>query len=604
MRRLSMLGVALTLAVFTACCAGKSGGSDGGSGTSGATTSGGTSGGSSGSSCVGAGSPCGINANCCANFTCDPTSNSCQPLQKDAGCSPSKLGGACVTAADCPRGDVCQSSVCATAPLPSLTACLSGGAACSTDGGAAACCAGPCKGGVCPSLTPCGQQGESCGASAGCCNGLSCAPGADGGAAACAPACGAHFANCATDADCCAAQGLTCTQSLCLAATDFQGPTYCASGQCSSSPECVLGSACQVKSSSTGTVDPCAAAGYVCDAQTSVCVEPTEGQGCLPGGPACQSIADSTLQTQCLTVQLYAQAGPLCTQLCDTSADCVNPGNVCVDNGVGADGKHYKVCAQNLSGGRGCSDYFGTCAASTATDGLCLPYTFPGQQGGLFGFCIEGANDGGTTGDPCLLNGNRQIGGLCNPQNFCWGGVCSPTCNAGTSDAGPNCGPQVTADGGVGAAQVCFPAQGQSSDPVDFGSCSVACDFTSSTGGGCVTSSDGIPEKCFPDLFYTGADQPTGLCVVGDSSPIAIGQPCNGPVPTGLLDPCAAGSMCLGTIGANNNVCVQLCTNVGQTGGPCPTGQSCLTIATAGANGAVVNSVHTGYCGTPTDGGA
>jgi hypothetical protein len=394
------------------------------------------------------------------------------------------------------------------------------------------------------------------------------------------------------------AQGLTCLltapdggNGVCgYGVAEAAGkPVYCG-GPCTSYP-CVLGASCQPPSGSE--TDPCAAAGLYCDETNGVCRLPNEGDPCSPGGPACQPIPGSTASDlQCLDLPPPFEAEPTCLQPCNASdpqhgtSDCVDPLMVCTSLGKGLG----SVCSFDIIGPE-CpgGDYFGACNSAGTGDGLCVPYNFPG---GTEGLCYQTALDGGAPGDPCEEDGNRQIGGLCNGQSYCSEGVCLPICNAGTP-ASPACAP--AQDGGT--ASSCLPYFAQTGGSDDFGLCSAACDFTSATGGGCVSpqGSDGTPEKCLPQLIFGLPDAVTGLCVGAPAAgtAVAVGQPCT--LRPGA-DDCVDGALCIQYDYAAT--CVQLCNQVGTTGqAPCGAGSTCEPLAYAPPY-----PTHTGFCDLP-DGG-
>ncbi|MHB1847049.1 MAG: hypothetical protein ACYCWW_19680 [Deltaproteobacteria bacterium] len=528
-------------------------------------------------------------------------------LDPTVGCPRAATGGPCVTAGDCVSGDICRASadggVCAFA-APPIFACLALGAACGADGGLASCCSSLCQGGHCQPLPSCAVANQGCNGNGDCCNGLACVANAAGSGAArgspadagatsssgsCQPTCGGSGSACTGSGQCCSAQGLSC-----LPTTPGGTPVVCGTpsgttscGDACSGDECVLGSFCQDQATASGTVDPCASAGLVCDPNLQACRQPLEFETCLPGGPACRPLLDSTVSLQCLSDR--SNGLTLCVQPCAATADCATPYASCQVGGTDTAGNSYSVCSYNIVPPAGCTDYFGSCPAAGAADGLCVPIFQAGF--GSFGLCWQAATDGGALGDPCFVNATRATGGFCAAAGMCLGGVCAASCNAGT-DGGPTCGPQTLTDGGVGATQQCDPTQGQSGNAADYGNCSVACDFTSASGGGCVTTPEGTPEKCFPMGFYGLPDSVTGMCLAAAPNPLPVGAVCNASaLPADLFDPCIAGALCLGIPGQTSH-CDQLCNGVGQPGAPCASGQTCTALSFGG--GAL--PTHTGYC--------
>jgi hypothetical protein len=386
-----------------------------------------------------------------------------------------------------------------------------------------------------------------------------------------------------TNTDCCNAQGLSCLPTIygdiCYPELPTQPldpsteePVPCA-GPCSAF-ECQLGAACQLTTDpATGDeVDPCAQAGLVCDASLSVCRAPGEFEECVPGGPACQPIAESTVDNlQCVKVSLFLGSPNVCVQPCSLTADCVDPLTSCQADGTLGDFCFYSIC----------SSYFGTCPSSGTNDGLCVPY----ENGtSTLGICNQAALTGGKTGSGCVSGGNRQVGGLCDTDDFCVLGLCSQVCNAGTGGA-PTC-TGATADGGP----ACVAILNETGDADDLGTCSVSCNFVTDGGGGCISPDGGAPEKCFPQLLYGLEDLPTGLCVLAPTTGLPAGQPCNAET---TIDGCADGERCVlglfnGTAGA---YCAQLCDQPGLSPGGCNSSQTCEPFDIDG-----FSSFSTGYC--------
>ncbi|MHB8416725.1 MAG: hypothetical protein ACYDCL_01525 [Myxococcales bacterium] len=540
--------------------------------------------------CAGAGQSCAGEA-CCIGLTCyveGPKTQTCG-LPPDGGCAPSPLGGPCTTLADCQSGLVCApagdaGSSCTT-PIPPSPSCLAVGQACAPAG--EPCCGGRCAGGLCAPFAPCALAGASCSVDGDCCNGLGCDAGG------CRPLCGGEWAACNPangSADCCTAQGLTCVPTgfadggpaaVCTHAQFVGGsgqPLDCG-GPCTGFP-CALGTTCQPPTG-TGT-DPCAGAGLVCDLTYDVCRQPGEFETCQPGGPACQPIAGSTIGLSCLAFGGYQ----LCLQPCTPSdpasgsSDCVDPLTVCTSLGTGSGHACYYdygdgACANG-------APFFGVCNAEGIGDGVCFPYS---EGSTTFGFCLQATLDGGAPGESCLMEGNRQQGGLCSPAALCVGGICDAPCNAGTGLV-PACAPS---DGG--AAAECVPIYGQTGNASDIGSCSPSCDFAAPDGGGCPSS--GSPSKCVPELYFTGRDNGAGVCVQASEAPSAVGQPCGGS--SDFVDGCVAGALCMGDPFVGGPLCVQLCHAVGSIGqAPCLPGSTCAPLQPG--------STLTGYCAS-LDGG-
>ncbi len=416
----------------------------------------------------------------------------------------------------------------------------------------------------------------------------------------CQPSCGGILDACDTsnnNADCCTDEGYSCiplsangTAGVCYPAQytneTTNQPIYCG-GPCSSFP-CALGLSCQVPTAGPdANVDPCAAAGLSCS-QYGVCANPPEGAACIPGGPPCQPYANSTVtDLQCVTLPSNFGGQYACLQPCSPSdpdkgtSDCVDPLMVCTSLGAGLG----SACVFN----EGCTTYFGACNSSAVGDGYCEPYNFSNGFGGL---CFQATLDGGTPGSAC--DGvTRQNGGFCDPTSYCLAGVCEPMCNSGTKGV-PACAQN---DGGVTVGCVDLTGQGVSNKSpaaTAFGICSVDCDFTSPTGGGCPTV-DGNPEKCFPPAEFGLPDAPTGVCVAAApvSDRIAVGQPCT--AYADYADDCVDGALCQFDDTSAAFTCVQLCTDSNTPGQPpCKADQTC--------NALFGIEAHEGYCGL-SDGG-
>jgi hypothetical protein len=416
----------------------------------------------------------------------------------------------------------------------------------------------------------------------------------------CQPSCGGYLGPCSTtngNADCCQDEGWTClsldggtTVGVCypVAFQDSSGnPVYCG-GPCSNL-QCQLSAPCDT----TAATDACLSAGLVCDPQFGVCRNPAEQDTCLPGGPPCEPLADSTVtDIQCLPYpQKFggANSGYGCFQPCaltdpgSGTGDCVDPLTTCI--AVAGAGAGAECFPNELSA---CPTPFGPCNSAAVGDGVCVPYNFsngaPNMPGGL---CFQATLTGGTPGSPCNFSDNRQNGGFCDPTSLCLYGTCAAACNAGTTGT-PGC----AQDAGAGVSVGCADLYGQgvgSKSPAEtaFGVCSVNCDFTSGTGGGCTTV-DCAPEKCLPPAYFGFPDGPTGICVEAPTTFPAIGQPCS--QSQTIVDTCGEGAMCLGNGIDLPFTCVQLCTNVSSAGGPCTTGESCYPLDFG------TPLAHEGYC--------
>jgi hypothetical protein len=425
----------------------------------------------------------------------------------------------------------------------------------------------------------------------------------------CQPSCGGYLGSCDTtngNADCCQEQGFSClsidggTPGVCYPAqfVDSSGNDIYCGGPCTNFP-CQLSATCQIPTTGANAgLDPCASAGLTCDSQFGVCRNPAEFDSCVPGGPACQPFADSTVtDLQCLPFpEKYggATTGYGCFQPCGSSdtgagtADCVDSQTTCLALAGTGSGSE---CYFNVNN---CTDYFGPCNSTAVGDGTCVPED---QQGQVFGVCFQATLSGGTPGSACNYSDNRQNGGFCNPTSFCLYGTCEANCNSGTS-ASLGC----AQDAGAGVTVGCADLFGQgvgSSDPnaTAEGVCSVSCNFASDAGGGCSTV-DCNPEKCLPPEYFGLPDAPTGICVEAPapSEAYGVGQPCA--QSDTLVDTCGQGQLCLGNGITLPFTCVQLCSNVGTSGqAPCNPDQICT-----GLNFTGVAAAHEGYCSLP-DGG-
>jgi hypothetical protein len=484
--------------------------------------------------------------------------------------------------------DNCYTGTCQTPVAAPTLACVPNGEAC----GGPECCGGECRSGICAPWTPCGEVSAICLSDLDCCANFACQSGI------CQPTCNQLYHSCQSNADCCIEEGLECTiipdqggvtSPICypgnpIQPLDSQGNAILCGAPCSGW-ECQVGAACAV----SGGVDPCVAAGLVCDTSFHVCRFPETGSPltgvidlCQPFGSPCQPIAGSSAEPVCVPgLTIGGVAGDYCVQACATSSDCVDPVDDCLADpaGGGSFCAQWDACQAN--------QFFGPCNAAGTNDGLCYPLDF---GSGALGFCIQTTPDGGAAGDRCLYNleGSRQEGGLCDGKDICsLLGLCEPICNAGTSGT-PGCP----------AGQHCFPfLNGLDDQPVEMGFCSPTCDFTVSDGGGCPLDSSGIQEKCLPEIFDQLPDSATGLCGAGVAAPVPVGQVCNYTVDGEIRaadDNCVPGAACYSTsVFTPANTCFQLCDKVGQSGGGCSGSQVCQPLIVAGLTS---NPTHTGYC--------
>jgi hypothetical protein len=414
----------------------------------------------------------------------------------------------------------------------------------------------------------------------------------------CQASCAPYIGSCNPadgNADCCS--GLSCVTfsagSICVAPEDATNtPTYCG-GPCSALP-CELGAPCQAPTAA-GQVDPCASAGFACS-QFGVCDNPSEQQSCIPGGPRCQPLADSTVtDLQCLQLPADFGGAYACSQPCALSdpnngtSDCVDPLMDCIAIGGNVPGAECvpNAYATDCNG----SPLFGPCNSAGVGDGVCMPIN---GSNGVGGYCWQATLDGGAPGSACNENSNRQNGGFCDTTSYCVFGVCQALCNSGTAgspvcsqnDAGPTVG-----------CQPFYYTGAQTGDKDDTGTCSADCDFTSPTGGGCQTV-DGVPEKCLFPADLGLPDAPTGICVEAPAQgqAIAVGQPCESS--DTLVDVCVDGAYCNFSGYSLTSACTQLCTNVSAVGqAPCNADQTCFAFDFG------TPAAHEGYCALTVDGG-
>ncbi len=615
MKTNSMLCCALALAALAACGGGTStnsttgasgstsGASSSGSTTSGASTTTGSS--TSGGTCAALAASCQTKA-CCSGI-CNASSKVCEAAGSTTStssstsgsvnpCTPVAAGGNCGTSLDCAKGLLCVpdagGTTCET-PTAGLTKCTSAGFAPSAS-------TGPCceseklVNGVatCAAWNVCALPGNTCTTSGDCCADgrgypVTCKSGV-------CTSCGTSNSTCTSNADCCEGGGFQCLPNALVGITgagstcqasglpvqfdDAGSIAACVSQQiCAANPavppqiECTLGALCATSAGG----DPCAPLGMVCDTAFSnspgfgVCDNPSTalGTSCIPGGPACGGNAFSTAPGVCFDLTSGGQQFIFCDEPCNTTEDCSGPSQFCYTQlGPG-------FC-QPTTGT--CTVHGATCKLTVANDGLCARYNFPpgGSTTGPTGICLQG-QDGGAAGVPCNISGNRQIGGLCDNQDFCETGVCGPVCNSGTGT--PKACPM---------GQACIPALGfgQSADMVDFGACITPCSLTAD-GGSCLDSSAGAKQKCIPSEFLgyswaatAGNGKSPDMCGYMSPNAIALGADCSSFAQDNALDPCVAGAICVGVPGSPS-VCTQICTDteIGKTGaaGGCPAGQQC-----------------------------
>ena len=331
--------------------------------------------------------------------------------------------------------------------------------------------------------------------------------------------------------------------------------TSCTPQKSPASAQCNLGVACKIASA----IDPCIPAGFVCDPFYGVCRLPHEYEQCVPGGPACQGIADSAVSgLQCIELSWIGHAE--CVQPCQETSDCIGITQSC--GNVSGQGS---ACFGNY----GCTDYFDACFAEVTGDGTCVPVQ---TSTGIQGECTQSAADAGVA---CDHNGNRENGGLCATGQRCIAGLCSQLCNAGMSGSGPTCN-----------SGSCL-AFGATTDAVDEGICQQRCDFTDPDGGGCPSSPE-VPEKCIAAYEDGFPDLGDGFCELAVANPPGLGQPCSQQDPL-HEDSCGPGQACAAQNGGSEVICVQLCKNPG-TQSNCPIGQTCQYWYSAGVASAIMGS--------------
>jgi hypothetical protein len=545
---------------------------------------------------VGAG-PCGLssrpdNRDCCAGLVCG-SSNFCVTSPTSGtttsgtagGCPVGDGGDTCDTTADCNQTDnlVCSSTASATANGPV------GGGKCEVAGTVQASCSpatthcggatdkvccGVCVNSFCQDL---GTQrcssipGDACTTNNDCCTGFTCA--VNGGSGTCQPSCGQQYAACSptnNNSDCCTNLGFTClSATLSDGGASYFGPNICYNNFQSATPtdcyptkcgpngdagECLLGTPCIPTTVSGAATDSCQAAGLTCDLNFYVCRNPGFFDPCLPGGPACNAIGGTnTDNLVCVSYAPLQGVPPLCLEPCQTNADCISPVQSCQTTNAG------NFCFANSN--PACSNYFGTCNAGGTNDGICFEIT---SGGSAFSACYQATLDGGGPGTACDVNASRQNPDFCDTSDICLGGICEPICN--TSGVDHTC---------AGTNEVCVQDPNFGAGVSVLGACTVSCTIDDPSGGGCVTTDAGVPNKCYPGGFYSSAfpDNGTGLCVAMPATPLNLGDACFGVDPQ-FFDPCGAGMACIGGT-LNGFFCAQMCTNVGLA---CPDGGTCTSI--------------------------
>jgi hypothetical protein len=495
--------------------------------------------------------------------------------------------GLCVTSADCHDGYlVCTSDhgggICVAKPTSVPTDCAIAGSQCG--GTSDPICCGLCVDGGCRDLAdfPCRSDvGAPCGDTA-CCELMACV---DGG---CEPTCGQLNALCNPadgDDDCCAAFGYRCQATVDGGNTyecnnAYSVPMgggcipYCAE---SGKPQCELGSPCDPRK----VPDNCALAGLSCDENTDVCTRPYPGYFCIPGGPPCapnQSFLDSNAGIVCAP-NTRSSSQPVCGQLCQSTADCVDPTTFCcIDCG------EPHMCIPDALLGR-CTP-FAACDSQGTNDGICAPFI---DSRATISWCFQASADGGGPGSSCVDYASRQNPSFCDTSDWCSGGLCLPVCNAGLSDAGPTCG-----DSGT---QTCIATFDQAGDRIDFGYCLTQCALFTDAGDAnlandCTASGDGAPEVCVPMWWLGATDAPFGGCARQEVSFAQIGQGCARGA-SGSSS-CASGSVCFNETSGINR-CDRLCL---QSSGVCPDGYNCFAVPLTLDSATDV----TGVC-LPIDGG-
>ncbi len=296
------------------------------------------------------------------------------------GCSSSQ----CQTSADCPAGQICNTT----------GSCIAGNNGTPDGGGSCGACSGATP--VCDSAS---GQCVTCTASQGCPAGESCDTSVTGGRCV--------GGGCQSDRDCTGAAGV-CDLSTgnCVVCTAAEG---CPGGSCDTS---VAGGRCVTNSGCTGD-GQCSGATPVCDTASGQCVVCTSTDGCTTGqtcqNDACVANSSCTGDGQC------SGAAPVCNTasgqcvVCTSTDGCSGATSKCDTTTAG--GKCVACLAStDCSGANGiCSN--GACVACTAAQGCsgatpkcdttadkCVQCLSNGDCSGQTPSCQDGACVAGTSG--------------------------------------------------------------------------------------------------------------------------------------------------------------------------------------------------------------
>jgi hypothetical protein len=340
--------------------------------------------------------------------------------------------------------------------------------------------------------------------------------------------------------------------------------------------QCQLGAPCAPNV--TGVNDNCAPAGLFCSELSETCAVPSESFYCTEGGASCrdgpdrdhlgQYLRNANVALEC--IQPTNIDAPVCSQLCQSTTDCVNPRETCCTDCV------PRVCITNEDG---CSDVFRACDAQGSGDGRC-------ESDAPFGnLCVQANVDGGGPGSACDDLANRENPAFCDVADQCWFGVCVPVCNPSGDPVCPD------------ERQFCLPVHSSS-----YGVCLTICALWAS--GGCPSIDGGVVQVCSLSLAVEAnvvVDSVT-VCVAQQADPAPIGGRC---IPADGVDtlvsypsPCVAGAICLNDVASNDWTCRQLCALGGRGGPPCPSGSTCKPISV----GPGIATPSLGVC-SPPDGG-
>ncbi len=377
---------------------------------------------------------------------------------------------------------------------------------------------------------------------------------------------------------------------------------------CRSSSTVSWGAFCNAGVVEDGGTDPCSQDGLVCDiSPNGFCRNPNLFDPCVQGGPACNGSLTTTSAIVC-SDPIFGLVGgdSLCVNVCETTEDCVDPWQSCLESQGYADCAYATSatgCAQNTP-----SDLLQTCDSASTNDGICLALGMESPSNS-FGLCTQAFTDGdGGTGQSCNAGGNRQLGGLCDTTDLCLGNTCGQLCNASMSaaascGAGTTCVPLLAVYGiGIGPDPT--------NDAYTTGACATPCDFTLQDAGSCGVAGSGVnaagvPVKCLPaEIYGYTAKEVPDFCMVGPTpdEAIALGADCTKASFGNDLDPCVAGAICIGNA-ANGSTCLQLCEDkqIGKTGaaGGCAAGDTGTALNFLGG---ATGSTHTGYCMPPAAG--